>query len=64
MLPQNWNIRRVINLIMGIFFVLIAVNDRAWFMLPVGLYFVAMAMFRFGCSSGDCTVDQRKNITK
>jgi hypothetical protein len=52
----NWNLRRFIYLIGGIFFVLIAVNDRTWWMIPFGLYFMAMSIFRFGCASGNCEV--------
>ncbi|WP_027375915.1 hypothetical protein [Kaistella palustris] len=53
---KNWNLRRIIYLVGGIFFVLIAVNDRTWWLIPFGLYFVAMGIFRFGCASGNCEV--------
>ena len=64
MLPPNWNVSRIINLIMGSFFILIAINDKAWFMMPIGLYFVAMAVFKFGCSSGACKVEPKEDMTK
>ena len=53
---SNWNFRRIIYLIGGIFFVLVAINDRTWWMIPFGLYFIAMALFRFGCAAGNCNV--------
>lgn len=63
-LLKKWNLRRIIYLIGGIFFVLIAVNDRSWWMIPFGLYFVGMAVFRFGCASGNCEVPFSKNDSK
>lgn len=61
---QNWNLRRTFYLIGGIFFVLVAVNDRTWWMIPFGLYFVAMAVFQFGCASGNCEIPTEKNNSK
>lgn len=57
---SNWNFRRIIYLIGGICFVLIAINDRTWWMIPFGLYFIAMAVFRFGCASGNCEIPLQK----
>ena len=56
---SNWNFRRIIYLIGGIFFVLVAINDRTWW-IPFGLYFIAMAVFRFGCASGNCEIPLQK----
>ncbi len=53
---KNWDLRRILYLAGGIFFVLIAINDRAWWMIAFGLYFMSMAIFRFGCASGNCEV--------
>lgn len=63
-LLKNWNLRRIIYLTGGIFFVLIAVNDKTWWMIPFGLYFIAMAVFRFGCASGSCNVPFSKDESK
>ena len=57
---QNWTLSRFLYLAAGISFVLIAVNDRVWFMIPFGLYFMAMAIFKFGCAAGACQVQQKK----
>ena len=59
-LLQNWTLSRFLYLAAGIFFVLIAANDRVWFMIPFGLYFMAMAIFKFGCAGGACAISQNK----
>ncbi|WP_226063449.1 hypothetical protein [Kaistella polysaccharea] len=59
---QNWTISRFLYLAAGIFFILVAVNDRVWFMIPFGLYFAAMALFRFGCASGTCDILPNEDI--
>lgn len=53
---KTWTLSRFLYLAAGIFFVLIAANDRVWFMIPFGLYFMAMAFFKFGCAGGACHV--------
>lgn len=60
-LMVNWNLRRIIYLIGGLFFMMVAINDRTWWMVPFGLYFVGMAIFRLGCASGNCEVPGEKN---
>ena len=57
---QSWTLSRLLYLAAGIFFVLIAANDRVWFMIPFGLYFMAMAIFKFGCAGGACAIPQNK----
>ena len=59
-LLQAWTLSRFLYLAAGIFFVLIAVNDRVWFMIPFGLYFMAMAIFKFGCAAGACQVPEKR----
>lgn len=48
---RDWNLRRIIYLIGGIWAIVQSVMDKAWFLIPLGLYFVAMAIFKFGCAS-------------
>lgn len=55
-LIKNWTLSRFLYLAAGLFFVLIAANDRVWFMIPFGLYFMAMAIFKFGCAAGACEI--------
>ncbi|SEV83363.1 hypothetical protein [Kaistella antarctica] len=57
---QTWTLSRFLYLAAGMFFVLIASNDRVWFMIPLGLYFMAMAIFKFGCAAGACQIPQKE----
>lgn len=58
----NWTVTRALYLVAGLFFVLIAANDRVWWMIPFGLYFVAMSLFKLGCAAGTCQVPQNKEV--
>ncbi len=61
---KNWNFRRILYLIGGLSFIMIAVKDQVWWISIFGLYFVSMAVFRFGCASGNCEVnfeDKKEN---
>ncbi|GGP03863.1 hypothetical protein GCM10010992_13890 [Cloacibacterium rupense] len=53
---RDWNIRRTIYLIGGIWAIFQSVMDRMWMLIPFGMYFVAMGIFKFGCASGSCEV--------
>ncbi len=57
---RDWNFRRIIYLIGGIWAITQSVMDRMWILIPFGLYFVAMAVFKFGCASGNCEVPYSK----
>ena len=57
---QTWTLSRFLYLAAGMFFVLIAANDRVWFMIPFGLYFMVMAIFKFGCAAGACQIPQKE----
>lgn len=57
---QNWTFTRSIYLCAGIFFALIGAFDREWIMMALGLYFMAMAIFKFGCAGGSCTIPQNE----
>ncbi len=59
---QTWTLSRFLYLTAGLFFVLVSANDRVWFMIPFGLYFMAMAIFKFGCAAGACQVPQKKEV--
>ena len=58
---SNWPLSRVLYLSAGILFIVVAVMDQVWFMVPVGLYFAAMAVFRFGCAGGSCGIPEDKS---
>ncbi len=57
----NWSFSRILYLAAGLLFILVAVKDRMWFMIPVGLYFVAMGIFKLGCASGSCATFPKEN---
>lgn len=60
---KDLNISRLIYLAGGIFLVLVSLFDRSWWLFPIGVYFAAMAIFRFGCAKKNCEIilEQRKN---
>ncbi len=61
---KNWDIRRTLYLIGGIAFTIIAIKDQTWWMIIFGVYFASMAIFRFGCASGNCEVPLKKEDSK
>ena len=63
-LLKNWDLRRALYFVGGLFFVLVALNDRSWWMIPFGLYFIAMALFRFGCAAGNCNFSRLEKYSE
>lgn len=56
----DWNFRRVLYLIGGIWMIAQSVMDKMWIFIPFGLYFMAMAILKFGCASGNCEIPYSK----
>ncbi len=54
---NNWNFRRSIYMLVGIFIIIQSVLISQWFGLIFGAYFTAMGLFGFGCASGNCSVN-------
>lgn len=54
---KNWNVRRSIYMLVGIFIIVQSVLVSQWFGLIFGGYFTAMGLFGFGCASGNCSVN-------
>ena len=52
----SWDLRRIIYLIGGLFFVALAWKDQVWWMGLIGLYYAGMAIFKLGCASGNCGI--------
>ncbi len=48
--------KRGLYLIGGLGFIGIAIKDQTWWIGLFGLYFCAMAIFGFGCASGNCEI--------
>ncbi|MFC6269096.1 hypothetical protein [Frigoriflavimonas asaccharolytica] len=57
----NWNIKRFIYLLVGIFFIVSSIIDQFWIVTIIGIYAVSMAVFGFGCAAGNCTLEPKKN---
>ena len=53
---KNWDIRRIFYLLGGLFFIFTAIKDQIWWIAIFGIYFMSMAIFRFGCAAGNCEV--------
>lgn len=58
---KNWTLSRAVYLTGGIALIAIAVNDRVWWLGLFGIYFAAMAVFRYGCAAGKCEIPSDKN---
>lgn len=56
-LLTSWDARRIFYLVGAIWIILQAIMDRMWFFLPVGLYFLYMAIYKVGCAGGNCSVN-------
>ena len=52
----GWNFQRIVFLIIGIAIITQATMDKAWMGLFLGGYVTSMAVFAFGCASGNCNV--------
>ncbi len=51
---NNWTVTRGLYLIMGLLVVVQSVYEQQYFGLAIGGYFMAMAIFNFGCAAGGC----------
>ena len=50
----GWNFQRAFYLLAGGGLVIFAIMDSQWVGAVLGSYFVAMGVFGFGCSTGNC----------
>ena len=54
---KNWSFVRLLRLVMGIVLVVEAVKSGMWFLVAVGVVFVAMPLLNIGCcATGNCAV--------
>jgi len=57
---KSWNFLRILRLAMGIFLIVEAVKSGMWFLIFVGVIFVAMPLFNIGCcAAGNCSLPKR-----
>ena len=54
-LTTNWTFIRAFYGIMGLWIVAQAWLAEEWALSLIGIYFLAMSIFRFGCAGGYCT---------
>lgn len=57
----GWTLRRILYFVIGAWAAIQSAMDQQWLLMGVGLYFVAMAIFRLGCAGNQCTVHPNKN---
>lgn len=50
----GWNFQRVLYLLIGSIVIIQSVIAKQWIGIPLGGYFAAMGLFRFGCAAGGC----------
>jgi hypothetical protein len=56
----NWNIIRIIRLVLGVFIIIQSFQlENYWIMLP-GFIFAGMAVFNAGCGSNCCEIPTSK----
>lgn len=59
---KTWTAARLLYLVAGIMLVTQAIYEAQYLGLAIGGYFMAMAIFKFGCAAGNCnyTYTQRQ----
>lgn len=60
----GWDLTRIFYLAGGIWVVAQGIIDKIWFLAPVGLYFIYLAVFRKGCAGGSCEINYEPNNDK
>ena len=59
---RSWNFLRILRLVMGIFLVIEAVKSGMWFLVFVGVVFVAMPLLNIGCcATGNCSIPKQNS---
>ena len=61
---RNWNILRFVRLALGIAVIIQGVQASEWMFVVLGALFSLMPIFNLGCSGGNCSVPNRKNLTQ
>ncbi len=54
---QQWTLRRLLYLAMGILVGMQAIQDHMWFLLIPGVWFTVMGLFAMGCAGPSCGVE-------
>lgn len=58
---SQWNIMRILRLIMGIVILVQGIKSEQWIIVGLGVLFAALPLFNMGCgANGTCDVQQRR----
>lgn len=61
---SNWNLMRVLRLLLGVFIIGEGVNSHEWFFILLGALFTLMPIFNFGCcANNSCQTSINKGNT-
>jgi uncharacterized membrane protein HdeD (DUF308 family) len=61
MLLHNWHLMRFIRLALAIFLFFNAYETHEWFFIVFGIFFLAQALFNFGCGANGCAVNYKNS---
>lgn len=61
---KNWNIIRLLRLIVGIFVVIQGIIAREWMFVFLGGLFALMPLMNVGCGTSGCQTPRYKNTKK
>ena len=61
---RNWIVIRFIRLALGIAVIIQGIQASEWMFVGLGAMFSLMPILNLGCSSGNCSVPNRKYIVK
>lgn len=56
----GWTLRRILYLVIGTWAAIQSAMDRQWLLMVLGLYFIAMAVFKLGCAGNQCALPSNK----
>ncbi len=48
---KNWNFSRVLRVVLGVYLIGDGIQSEQWAFIVVGVLFLAMAIFKWGCCS-------------
>lgn len=57
----NWNLFRIIRLLLGVMIVVQSIQFREYWFVLVGALFAALAVFDMGCAGGSCVAPPTYN---
>lgn len=61
---SNWNIFRVIRLLLGLMIVIQSIQFKEYWFVLVGGLFAVLALLDMGCVAGNCAAPTYRNTTQ